>query len=69
MTKRELAAVKKSFAKIEKIKTQMAKLRDTLRDEISDLEGILESLNDGVNLTEDGLRSLNEGLDEMSKYV
>jgi uncharacterized membrane protein len=69
MTKRERTKVVKLLADIEKSKVKMAALRDTLRDQISDLEGVLDSLEDGLESFAQGKDYFERGLDSFSQYV
>ena len=59
----------KQLKKIEATQKQIAKLRDKLREEVSDLEGLLESLDRGVYDFDVGLRNMQSGLDHFSEYL
>ncbi len=69
VTKRERTKVMKLLADIEKSKVKMAAIRDTMRDQISDLEGVLDSLSDGLESFEQGKEYFERGLDSFSQYV
>lgn len=69
MTKKEHAKIVKLLAEVEGTKAKMAKLRDTLREQISDLEGVLDSISEGIECFSDGRRSFDDGLDYFSQYI
>jgi prefoldin subunit 5 len=67
MTKKILSApmqrkLTKALAKVEKHKATIAKSRDALREAISEIEAISESIDEG-------LEELQRGVDAISKYV
>ena len=57
------------IGKIEQKKKLFANERDKLRDLISDLDGISDSFDVGIEEMENGIDSLNNALDEISQYV
>lgn len=61
--------LKKKLAEIAKGKAKMEVLRGTLRDQIAELEDILDSLNTGIEYFDDGLRILDDGVMEFSKFL
>jgi ElaB/YqjD/DUF883 family membrane-anchored ribosome-binding protein len=54
---------------IEKRKNAVAKLRDEIRDLVSDVESIIESLEHADGELSSGLRSLRSGVDSASQYL
>lgn len=54
---------------IEKTKSDIAKLRDSLRGQIDDLEGILDSCSEAHDLLEDGMQAFSNATTELSKYL
>ncbi len=54
---------------IEKTKKQLGELRDRLRNQISDLEGIADVCDEAHNLMQDGTRSLSDAADQLSTYL
>jgi hypothetical protein len=54
---------------IEKTQVDIGKLRDVLRDQISDLEGIANSCDEAYSCIEDGLRAFQDAESELSKYL
>lgn len=54
---------------IEKTKADISALRDRLRSEVEDLEGILESCDQAVDDLEDGIRAFQDAVDNLSKYL
>lgn len=54
---------------IEKTKIQISVLRDKLREQTVDLEGIADECDQAVNDIEDGLRFFSDAADAMSKYL
>lgn len=69
MTKAEKRLILKLLDRIDTTKTAMAELRDTLREQVYDLEGIVESISDGVEYLEDGRRSFDNALDSLCQYI
>jgi hypothetical protein len=65
----ESVRLKKKFAEITKMKVKMEVLRGALRDEVSELEDLLDSLNTGIEYFDDGLRYLDDGIIEFSKFL
>lgn len=61
--------VKELMEKAEKAKAVIAAERDTLRQLHSELEDILESVDEGIDEISDGLRYLESGIDRMSQYL
>ena len=54
---------------IEKSKMIIAAERDRLRNLLSDLESILDSVNDTMEMFDDGLEDIRTGLDRLSEYL
>lgn len=67
--KEEVVKVKKMLTRVVQLKDQIAKLRDQMRDEVHDIEAILETLESAESEFDEGIRSLNRGLDEASQYL
>ncbi len=61
--------VRALLLKIEAKKAKLKKLRDDLRDDVDELEGIIDSMGEAVELLEEGMRNFSDATDEMSKYV
>lgn len=69
LTSKTEKQIRAQLTKIERTKTQIADLRDVLREQLSDLEGIMESLDTGIADIEAGKRQIEDGLAEISKYL
>ncbi len=69
MTKKKITEVKAALKKIEKTKDQIAALRDLLRDQVSDLEGVLATVDNGVESIETGLTYFADGIDNLSELL
>lgn len=69
MNKDELRAARKALGKIVTTREKLKKLRDQLRDEISEFEDILESVGESIELFSSGTKDLQDGLDELCKYM
>lgn len=69
VTKQERNKLIKTLDSIETTKVKMATLRDRLREQVGDLEDILESIDAGVEAFEDADRNFRDGLDQMSAYL
>jgi len=69
ITKKELAQLKRSLAHFEKTKMKIAALRDKLRDDLEEIECVIESMNEAVEEFEIGKRSFEDGVDRLSQYV
>lgn len=69
MTKQHLKKVKDSLSRINTLKKQTETLKDSLREEISQLEDILNSVEEANELLNDGLRAFDDAVMELSKYV
>lgn len=69
MIKTELRRAKQSLARLKKLEARLAKLRDEYREEFYDLEGILESIDSGLEGITEGSQMLKRGIDDISKYV
>jgi len=61
--------LKAKMKRIEGLKTDAAQVRDKLRYEIDDLEGIIESLNTAIEEIDNGMDAMKRGVDTMSQYV
>lgn len=57
------------LTQIEKQKEVLGKDRDKLRDLYQDLQEIVESCDNGIDLIESGLREIRNGIDEMSQFI
>jgi hypothetical protein len=64
-----LAALIAKITAIEAQKEIIAEERDKLRDMVSDVESILESLDRGVDGIDEGVRALQSAVDSMSEYI
>ena len=56
-------------AKIVVSTDEVAKLRDIIREQHSELEDILGSLDQGIDNFTDGLREIENGVAELSKFL
>lgn len=54
---------------IESDKKHMALIRDRLRARVDDLEGLAQSLDEGIENLENGMRYFQSALDDFSQYV
>lgn len=69
MTKTELGKLRSSLAAIEKTKNKLALVRDELRSQVNDLEDILGSTDDAIELLEDGKDNFQRAVESLSKFV
>lgn len=69
MTKEELKLIKALVASITKRKEKISAERDFLREEVDNLDGLLQSLDEADEMIMEGLRELQDGLDRMSEYI
>jgi ABC-type transporter Mla subunit MlaD len=69
MTKTTLNNVTKALTKVEITRGKIAKLRDTLRSQVEDVNDILDSLEESMDLFDEGRRAFDDGLDALSKYL
>lgn len=67
--KKFTTAIKPVLDRIEKLKAKADKVRDELRDAISEVEDIADSFQDGSEVIEDAVRALRRAVDRMSEYV
>lgn len=55
--------------RIETLKIAAAGIRDKLRDEVDDLNAVIESITEGIEQFDSGRRELEAGVDKMSEYI
>lgn len=68
--KKSIAApLRNKLALIEKTKQAISDQRDILRNQIDELNDILESCDEAVSMIEDGQRAFEDAADELSKYL
>lgn len=69
MTKVTAKGVAKKLKEIEAIKAKISEQRDQLREAVSDMGDILESVDNATSDIESGIEYLKSGLTEMSGYL
>ncbi len=69
MDKLKVKRVAGIIDKIEKLKQQMSKDRDLLREYLDDLEGIVSSWDQGLESLEVGISELSAAVDTLSEQV
>lgn len=61
--------IRKKLAAINATRLRIAAQRDRLREQLSDFEDILDSVETADERLVEGIQIFNEALDELSKYL
>ena len=61
--------LKRKLMALEVSKNKLCLLRDKMRDQVSEIEDILTSMDDAIEAFEDGQNCFKGGITELSKYV
>ncbi len=69
MTKKQAAKAKKLLSIIDQSKGKICELRDLIRDEVSELEDIVNSLEQSISDFDYGISCLNQGIDNISELL
>jgi exonuclease VII small subunit len=64
-----LIILEKLLQQIEESKKIIALERDSLRDILSELESIVDSLERGTENIDSGMREIKDGIDAISEYL
>lgn len=66
---KEVQRLRAMFLKIDSTKQKISDLRDKLRNQVSDVEDILETLDLGIEAFDSGKREFDDGLDYLSQHL
>ena len=69
ITKKQSDKIHQMMKRINKSKDIIAKERDKLREVYYDLEGILESVTEGIDSLENGMRDFEDAVDKLSEQL
>ncbi len=69
MTQADLKKISKLLAQSKKTKSDLAKLRDKLRDQVSDLKDLLENLDEGLDDFNSAHDEMVRAVDKMSELI
>ncbi len=69
MSKTEQLTLKRKLNALEASKTKLCVLRDKIKEQMSDIEDIVDSMENAIEAFEDGRRRFDEGIEDLSRYV
>lgn len=65
----DISKIKQGIKKVKTTKIKIAALRDELREQICDLQSILDSVDTAVEYIEEGQRYMDNAVAELSQYL